>query len=115
MKKLRKIKAKPSSKRITAKGAKKAASNNANKKIYFVEWWDAHENSGWHSDASVKKFIDTERCICQEVGWILSETKDEIVMGLRRLKYTDESTSTWGILQKIPKAWIRKKFLMRAP
>ena len=85
------------------------------KKIYFIEWHDAHASAGWHLPEEVDKFIDHERCICQEVGWLLSETKNEIVMASRTLKWTKEGSGIpeWGLLQKIPKAWIRKKLLIR--
>ena len=85
------------------------------KKIYFIEWHDAHADGGWHSPGEVDKFINKEQCICQEVGWLLSETKDEIVMASRTLRWTKSTDGTpeWGLLQKIPKAWIKKKLLIR--
>jgi len=82
-------------------------------KIYLVEWHDAHSSGGWHTESQVKEFISKDRCICQEVGWILSETKDEIVMAARKLKWREDGTDEWGLLQKIPKAWIRKKVIFR--
>lgn len=83
-------------------------------KVYLVEWHDAHANSGWFSDDQVQKFIDEEKCIVQEVGWILSETKDEIVMAARKIKWAEnKDVCEWGMLQKIPKAWIRKKIIMK--
>lgn len=80
-------------------------------KIYLIEWHDAHSASGWHNDHEVKDFISRDRCICLSVGWILSETKDEIVMASRRLKWHEKGETEWGMLQKIPKAWIKKKVL----
>jgi hypothetical protein len=80
-------------------------------KIYLIEWQDAHANASWLSDKEVREFIDEEKCICQEVGWILSETKDEIVLAARTLKYRISDTDEWGMIQKIPKAWIRKKMI----
>lgn len=77
--------------------------------LYCVEWHDAHSNGGWHTEDEIKKFINQEKCICQEVGWILYETKYEIVMACRRLKWVEDGDAQWGMLQKIPKSWIRKK------
>ena len=82
-------------------------------KIYLVEWHDAHSDSGWHTDSQVEEFIHQDRCICQEVGWILSETEDEIVMASRKLKWKKDGAPEWGLLQKIPKAWIRKKVIYK--
>lgn len=78
-------------------------------KIYFVEWHDAYSSSGWHSDEQLYKFVKLDKCICQEVGWILYETDEEIVMGSRTLKWSRDGDYEWGLLQKIPKAWIKKK------
>lgn len=79
-------------------------------KIWFVEWHDAHTHSGWHSDQDVEAFIKEEKCIIQEVGWIVAENKDEIVMSSSRAKFSEsQDVSEWGTLQKIPKAWIKKK------
>ena len=83
-------------------------------RIWLIEWHDAHSGNGWFSDEQVKKFIDRERCICYSVGWILSESKKEIVVAERKLKWReDEGDHEWGMLQKIPKAWIRKKVLLK--
>ena len=87
-----------------------------NDNIYLIEWHDAHSGSGWYRKEEVKKFIDEEKCIVRETGWIISETKDEIVLACRRLKWTEHSisnTEQWGMLQKIPKSWIRKRLLLR--
>lgn len=81
------------------------------KKIWLIEWHDAHSAPGWHSKFEVERFIKQDRCICQNVGWILSETKDEIVLACRRMKWAQEGDTEWGMLQKIPKAWIRKKVI----
>ena len=61
-----------------------------NPKLYFVEWQDAHSASGWHTDKQVEEFINQEKCLCDEIGWLISETKDEIVMAARRLKWKKE-------------------------
>ena len=87
-----------------------------NGKIYYIEWQDAHSSDGWHSEAELEKFINTDKCICQEVGWILSETKDELIMACRKVKWAEKiSTCEYGMIQKIPKTWLRKKILLKTP
>lgn len=81
--------------------------------IWLVEWQDAHSKGAWCAPKEVEEFIKTEKCICLEVGWILSETKDEIVMAARKLKWKEDGDMEYGLLQKIPRAWIRKKLLLR--
>ena len=76
-------------------------------KIYYVEWHDAFSSAGWHSPEQLEDFINLGKCICHEVGWILYETKDEITMAARRTSIAE--SYEWGLLQKIPKAWIKKK------
>ena len=83
-----------------------------NNKIYLVKWQDAHASSGWFTQKEAEDFIKNDKCICQEVGWILSETKDEIVLAARTIQFTDEGQQ-WGMLHKIPKAWIKKKIIWR--
>jgi hypothetical protein len=82
--------------------------NNA---IWLIIWQDAHSGSGWFYDKDVEHFINKEQCICHTVGWILNETKDEIVIASRKMRYTEDGDSQWGMLQKIPKAWIKKKVI----
>lgn len=82
-----------------------------NKKIYIVEWHDAHSSSSWHTEDEVKKFIDEDKCICETIGYIINETKEEITMACRRMKWAQEGDCQWGLLQKIPKSWIRKKII----
>ncbi len=83
-------------------------------KIYLVEWHDAYSSSGWRNKEEVEKFIKRERCICINIGWILAETKHEIVMSCRRLTFIKDGEAEWGMMQKIPKSWIRKKILVKS-
>ena len=83
-----------------------------NPKLYYVEWQDAHSAGGWHNSAELEKFVNRDRCICEETGWIVSETKDEIVMACRKLKWVADGDPEYGMLQKIPRTWIRKKQLV---
>ena len=86
-----------------------------NNKIWLVEWHDAHSQSGWSTDEEIDRFVKEERCICANVGFILSETKDEIIIASRKLKWKEDGKdgkwAKWGELQKIPKAWIKKRLL----
>lgn len=82
---------------------------NTNNDIYVVEWHDAHSDSAWLSNNEVEKFIKKEKCICINTGYILSETKDEIVLASRKVKWSIEGDCQWGMLQKIPKTWVLKK------
>ena len=82
--------------------------------IYLVEWQDAHSNSGWMTKQEVDDFINQEKCIIRQTGWILSETESEIVISSRRtIEAEKNNLCEWGMLQKIPKAWVKKRILLR--
>ncbi len=82
-----------------------------NPKLYFVLWHDAHSGAGWYRPNEVEDFLNEERCLVEQVGWLISEDKYEIVLAGRKCKWAKEGDPEWGMLQKIPKAWIRRKKL----
>ncbi len=83
-----------------------------NPKLYNVEWQDAHSDSAWLSKQEVENFINKEKCICQNIGWLISENDSEIVIASRRMKWAEDGDMKWGMVQKIPKTWIRKKEIL---
>ncbi len=86
--------------------------NIKNPSLYYLRWHDAHSASGWFQKDEVRKFINDERCIVEQTGWIINRSKSEIVMACRRMRWAKENEPEWGMLQKIPKTWIRKKKLV---
>ena len=83
--------------------------------IWMIEWQDAHSQPGWLTTKETEDFIKEEKCICVSIGFMLSETNDEIVLASRKLRWKEDGEKgkwdKWGDFQKIPKAWIRKKLL----
>lgn len=80
-----------------------------NPKLVYIEWCDALSNSSWRSREEAEEWGDTDNWIVRNVGWLLKETKEYILFSSRwnvESKYSDEQ---WGLLQKIPKTWIRKR------
>lgn len=82
-----------------------------NPKLYYVLWHDAHSSAAWHTEREVSEFLNEERCLVEQVGWLISQDKHEIVLGARRCKWKKAGDPDWGMLQKIPKNWIKKKTL----
>lgn len=83
-------------------------------KIYLIEWQDAHSHDGWLNDREIENFINNEKAIVRNVGWILSENKDEIVISSEHMKDAGKyNFCEWGNLQKIPKTWIRKRIILK--
>ena len=85
-----------------------------NPRLVLVEWHDAHSDGGWLNKRDLEDFLNRDKCICQNVGWLISETKDELVLGCRKMKWAEDGDEEWGMVQKIPKAWIRiKKIIIK--
>jgi len=87
--------------------------NVKNPKVYRVEWLDAHCDTGWFFKEDLEKFINKKKCICENIGYLVHETKDEIVLAHRRMKWAEDGDSEWGFVQKIPKGWIRKRKIIK--
>lgn len=67
-------------------------------KLMYVEWVDAVADVGW--DYEVEQ---TKVSLIKSVGWLVRETKDEIVLAA---DYSDGDTNR---RMAIPKSWVRNK------
>ena len=79
------------------------------RQLVYIEWHDAFCNTGWLSREDVENAIGNGEEIVRQVGWIYKETKREIILVSRytpKKAYTGEN---FGLVQKIPKTWIRKR------
>ena len=79
--------------------------------LVYLQWVDAHTSDGWHSEEMVAKFVN-EDCVCENIGWVIAEDPTAIVLCGRKLAWTHEcqpDEDQYGLLQKIPTTWIRKK------
>lgn len=81
-----------------------------NQKLIYLKWHDAHSSSGWHTKDQVIKLINQDKCMCEEVGWVVFEDSKEIILAARRLCWKDPDpdfvTGELGLIQKIPKTWV---------
>jgi hypothetical protein len=80
-------------------------------KLIYIEWHDAHCGSGWYSFDEAKHF-NSELCIVKECGFLIHESKKEIVLAMRYSDYrtkAQKDNPQWGMIQKIPKTWIQKR------
>ncbi len=79
-------------------------------KLIYLKWHDAHSAGGWHTKDQLNKLINEDKCMCEEVGWVVYEDKQELVMCARRLCWKSSDvellTAEFGLVQKIPKTWI---------
>lgn len=83
--------------------------------LIYLEWEDAHSRSGWHTKDEIQKYWEEERCIVKEIGWIYKETKNSLLLYGRIQEWAEDEPEDiqYGLLQKIPKSWIRKRKVMR--
>lgn len=79
-------------------------------KITFIEWCDATSNeNAWRTYDEAISWADNEDWRVQNVGWILKETKNYILLSTKRSRETDLLEAQYGSLFKIPKTWIKKR------
>lgn len=78
-------------------------------KLVYIQWVDACSNNSWFSDQEAREWAYGIDWVVEEVGWIIEETPDYILLGSRRVGENKNVHPTWGLLQKIPKPWILKR------
>ena len=79
-------------------------------KIYYIQWQDAFSISGWLTEKDLEKEINEDAYICEEIGWIVHEDEREIHLVSRRATWKGgERVDEYGLYQRIPKGWIKKK------
>jgi hypothetical protein len=72
--------------------------------IVIIKWVDAHSSASWYSqEEALRWFEDRNNYACENVGYLVSETKKGICLVGRIAENGD-----WGMLQRIPKKWIVK-------
>lgn len=78
-------------------------------KLIYLEWQDAHTSHGWHKDEEIREFIEDQEFYIRECGWLVSETKKDIVIATAWRKPTPYWAEQFLNLHKIPKTWVRKR------
>ena len=82
-------------------------------KLIYIQWEDAIANSSWKSKSELDKWVSEDNMIIEEVGWVYEETKKYIVLVSRISKWNhNENDVEFGLTQKIPKTWIRKRKIL---
>jgi len=78
-------------------------------KLIYIEWCDAIEaQKTWQSLEEIKEWADTNNWIVCEVGYLIKETKEYILIANRASLY-DEDEPTYAGVMKIPFTWIKKR------
>jgi len=79
--------------------------------LYYLEWEDAIAHSGWMSEKEATTWFEKQTMTVKQVGWIVKETAKYIAV-ISRISDWGEGESEWGLMQKIPRTWIRKRILL---
>ena len=43
--------------------------------LVYIQWLDSHSDTGWFTRDRLEKFIKSEDCIIEQIGWIVHEDK----------------------------------------
>ena len=77
-------------------------------KLVKIGWADAIENlNGWHTIEEALEWATDDDWVVHQVGWILKETADYILLAGKHNDASGGRDFTWGGLFKIPKPWIK--------
>jgi len=81
-------------------------------KLIYIEWADATspaENT-WRDEYEAKQWAKDDDYWIKQVGWILEENNKYILLASHKsITKTDTQIEQFGLLQKIPKTWIRHR------
>jgi hypothetical protein len=77
-------------------------------RLVRIGWADAIENlEGWHTEKEAMEWADDDNWIVHQVGWVLKETDDYILLSNKHNEASCGRDSSYGGLFKIPKPWIK--------
>lgn len=84
-------------------------------KLIYLEWEDAIASQGWHNKKEIEDWSAKDNAIVSEVGWVYKENKTHIILVSRKINELDKDNTyeSYGLLQKIPKTWIRKRKVIK--
>jgi hypothetical protein len=79
------------------------------KQLYYFEWCDAQTYvEGWHSEEDILRWAKTDNWIICQVGYLLIETKEYLVIATQHNPQID-TEDQFAEITKIPKTWIRRR------
>ncbi len=82
--------------------------------LVYIEWCDAMINTNsWLSIEEAVEWAENKHWIVSEVGFLLKETKEYILLSNKKNLYDKDNTEVGGII-KIPTTWIKKRIDLTA-
>ncbi len=81
--------------------------------LLYIEWCDAMVNQdSWVKIADMKEWAATDHWITYDVGFLIEETKEYILLA-SRYTINDDGTNRVDSCIKIPTTWIRKRKVIK--
>ena len=77
--------------------------------LAYIEWNDAIYNANWFTTDLAIEWGKRSEFLIKEVGWVVEENKDFIVLGCGRKEEDEFTSEQWIGLHKIPKGWVKIK------
>lgn len=84
----------------------------AKNKLIYLEWEDACSLHEWRHESQLLDWANNTEYMVKQVGWLIKETKRFIFIASRFSPgntYQEIYEDQYGMLQKIPKTWVRKR------
>lgn len=80
--------------------------------IIYIQWIDAHNNSGWFTDSEVDDWSKGD-WYCDDVGYLIRKTKRMFIIAQRHEPNGHANgDEQWGGLHRIPKTWVRSRKIL---
>jgi len=77
--------------------------------LIYIEWCDAMVNqSSWLGIDEAIQWSETNNWIVSEVGFVLKETDEYILIANKKNLYDPDNIEVGGVM-KIPTTWIKKR------
>jgi len=77
--------------------------------LIYLEWCDAMNNQNtWLSCDDAIRWAEANNWIISEVGFLLKETDEYILIASKKNLYDNDAPEVGGIV-KIPSTWIKKR------
>ena len=81
-------------------------------KLIYLQWADATSpaENHWREIEEAKQWAKEDDYWIEQVGWVLEENEKYILLACQKsITVSGVQVEQFGLLQKIPKTWIRKR------
>lgn len=83
-------------------------------RLIYLEWADSISNTGWKTREETLDWArNADEWIMRNVGWVVHEDIKQLVLASRWSPESNDHEEQLGLLQKIPKTWIKKRINLK--